>query len=203
MKRVIIFFLSLFSSTLNAEESETVSYVACGNSPKAIELARLLIESKSQKRKNLNCNASLAETAGLKAQMMADADHISHNLNNITPNELLRQSGVVLPSAYDYLGNQVESISGGAKRPIEAFAQFMKSSAHKEHLMGEGALGLQQDQIGVGYFQDKKKLHEDYWVVYITAFRKKDDKNVRIPTIKHKYYFDNTDLKGKKKTKAN
>jgi len=196
--KTLTFFLFLVNNTLYAEVDESVDYLACGNNPKAIELAKLLIESKSQLRKKLHCNKTLVETALIKAKMMADADRIDHNLNNITPNELIRRSGIKLPSAYDFLGNQVESVSGGTSFPIEAFDQFMNSPPHRKHLMGESELGLEQDQIGVGFYQDKQKKHEQYWVVYITALRSQNDKNKRIPIIKHKYTMDKTSLKKKR-----
>ena len=109
-------------------------YNDCGTDEKSIALAQLIIENTGQKRTVLKCNNLLAIAALEKAKTMAKADKISHTIDHVTANDFLRKHNVVLPSEYNYFGNQVEAIQGGMITPREAFDYFMSSHSHKEHL---------------------------------------------------------------------
>jgi hypothetical protein len=88
---------------------------------------------------------------------------------NKSPNEILRFFKIALPSTYAILGNQVEAVSGGYSSAQVTLDYFLSSEDHKNLLLGIGELFNEQDQIGVGYYNDRSKKHEDYWVVYTTA----------------------------------
>ena len=151
------------------------NYTDCGLNNKSKQLAQLVIEADNQQRKTLTCNKKLAQAAYQKAKEMAEVQKVAHNINYISPNELLAKAGIELPYSYNKIGNQVEAVSGGMRTSQESFDHFMSSEIHKTHLLGEHDFYQKQDQIGVGHYIDKSKKHVDYWVVYITSLRDPDD----------------------------
>lgn len=178
MKKLFL-SIPLILSTLciNAKEieSDKNQYENCGLDEKSQALAKLLIESQEQKRPTLNCNIKLARAALKKAQMMSETEYISHNLFHTTPNELLRNEGVDLPNYYKRFGNQVETLLGGAETAKDSLVFFAEDPEYKIHIFGENELTLEQDQIGIGYYEDKDKRHRHYWAVYISALKKADE----------------------------
>ena len=160
--------LVILSNSAFAQEIDNVPESNCGLNQQAISLAKLIIESKNQQRKELHCNLKLAEVALKKAKMMAKANKIRHRINHTTPNELLRSYGIKLPENYALFDNQVESIMGAVKTPQESFDTFMTSPGHKYHLLGEADFLLKQNQIGVGFFKDDESEYVYHWVIYIT-----------------------------------
>lgn len=173
MKKHLIYYLLFVVILVNAKDKnfDIDQYSDCGINEKAMQLAQMLIESKNQQRTNLICNSKLAAAASQKAQIMAQSEKVLHNLDNITPNELLKKYGIVLPLHYAKIGNQVESVLGGMQTAQETYSLFMTSEDHKKHLLGENGFYQKQTQVGVGYYFDRKKKHMDYWVVYITALK--------------------------------
>ncbi len=178
------FFLLVLLCSICAH-AKGEDYVDCGESKQAIELAKMIKESQDQKRGRLTCNKSLSTIALLKARKMAKYSKVDHNIENTTPNELLRENGFFLPASYSILGNQVESVSGGKKSPAEMFSYFMTSPGHKVHLLGENSFFKTQHQIGVGYYSDINSDHIDYWVVYIASLKEPLEKNnnLKIPFV--------------------
>ncbi len=171
----LLLFL-LCATTLIAQRGELIKYENCGEDSKSILLAKLLIESEQQQRQNLTCNKILSEVALHKAKSMATENRVAHNINNTTPNQLLRRAGIPLPVIYEVIGNQVEGVSGGKKTAQETFDYFMTSPDHKTHLMGENSFYLKQNTIGVGHYFDINTPHMDYWVVYITSLKQEHEK---------------------------
>lgn len=172
MKLYLTVILIFFNPVLKAQDE----FSGCGFNQKAKELARLIMLDSGQKRTQLVCNKELARIALKKARQMSETDKVAHYINHVSPNELLSKEGLQLPYTYAILGNQVEAVQGGAETAQEAFDNFLNSYYHKEHLLGENNFYNKQTQIGVGYINDKSTLHEDFWVVYITALRSEDDK---------------------------
>lgn len=164
----------LVFSLISSAENE---YKDCGLNEKSRQLAQLIMSYTGQQRNELMCNNELAKAAEKKARLMAEADKISHYIDNTSPNELLSAEGIELPHNYAILGNQVEAVQGGADSSKEAFENFLTSYYHKQHLLGENDFYAKQNQIGVGYYYDSSKKHEDYWVVYITSLRQENEKN--------------------------
>jgi uncharacterized protein YkwD len=186
-------YLLLVAMLVSANENkqDLSNYSNCGLNEKAMQLAQMLVESKIQQRSNLICNSQLAAAASQKARVMAEKEKVLHNLNNTSPNELLKNNGIVLPLYYAKIGNQVESVLGGMQTAEESYQLFMTSETHKKHLLGENNFYQQQTQIGVGYYFDKKTKHMDYWVVYITALKNDSEEyhvgmNIRPDTLKFK-----------------
>ncbi|MFK8011211.1 MAG: CAP domain-containing protein [Marinicellaceae bacterium] len=165
----ILFILILLISTqLMAQENTFSKFEECGLSPQARELAYLIIESTDQQRSKLMCNKKLAKIALIKAKLMASTNKISHRINYITPNQLLRQHDITLPNNYPMFDNQVESIMGAVKTAQQSYDIFMTSPDHKSHLLGEKDFLLKQNQIGIGFYKDKNSDFVYHWVVYIT-----------------------------------
>lgn len=184
-------YLTLFSPLLlititQNTWAQQASIKNCGLDDQSIQLAKLIIESPGQHRQQMFCNKELSRIANVKARLMAKADRISHNIDNITPNELLQNEGVVLPYVYQNLGNQVEAVLGGMETAQETLDYFMRSPDHKAHLLGENNFFHEQNQIGVGYYLDESTKYEEHWVVYITAIKSVDDKfdtNFKLETL--------------------
>ena len=210
MKKYLPIFLLLTIFNIHSQETSTSleKYESCGFDEKSKQLAKLLMESTEQKRISLTCNAKLTKTANKKAQMMAETENISHNMFHISPNELLKNEGVLLPLSYRTIGNQVETILGGAKTAQDSFDYFMADSDYKVHIFGENELTEQQNQIGIGYYEDKSKKHMYYWAIYITALVQEEDNfNVKLdikpgilkpqPIVKEKIQWPNGQVFGK------
>ena len=173
MYKILPIFSLFLALIINAKEQNKALniYTGCGMNTKAVQLAQLLIETQNQQRMTLVCNQGLAQAANEKAKIMARSEKVLHNLNNTSPNELLKNHGIILPLYYAKIGNQVESVLGGMQSAQETYDLFMTSKEHKNHLLGENEFYQGQTQIGVGYYFDKKTKHMDYWVVYITALK--------------------------------
>lgn len=168
MKKLFILLL-LFNQASHANTEKNESFNDCGESPKAIQLAQLIAQNLNQKRSKIVCNKALSRAAAFKAWNMAEQNKVSHYANNKSANEILRFFKVALPSTYSVIGNQVEAVSGGYSSAEVTLDYFLSSEDHKNLILGIGELFNEQDQIGVGYYYDRSKKHEDYWVVYTTA----------------------------------
>lgn len=180
--KLILYAIFTLTNGLVIAEQTALDISSCGVNTQAKQLAQLIINSNHQQREELICDKQLANIAYLKAQELAKADKIQHNINNITPNEFVTQRGIKLPTVYLVLGNQVEAIQGGSKTAKQAYEAFLASEQHKAHLMGENEFYKEQSHIGVGFFIDKSKQYEYYWVVYVTSLRsdkKEDQKSLK------------------------
>ena len=164
-KTLTITFL-LFSCATRAQ------YHNCGLDEKSIALARLIMQDNKQLRSGLVCDKALSIAAYKKAKAMAKINKVSHAIDNITPNEFLKQQGIKLPPNYQILGNQVESIQGGMETAQDAFKYFLTSKSHKEHILGENRFFRKQNHIGVGFYKDLNTKYEYFAVVYITDLLK-------------------------------
>lgn len=140
---------------------------ACGLTPEAQQLARLVINDIDQHRRKLSCNVLLAEAASIKARDMATSGLISH-FGRGGANQRLRDVGYPLSMRYpSQFANHVESVSGNSPNAIEAWKTFKASKEHRLHLLGEHPFFRQQNEIGVGHFYSPDSVHEHYWVIYI------------------------------------
>ncbi len=143
----------------------------CGLSLKAAQLSAAIINHAQQQRNELTCHPILAVAAARKAKQMASHQQISHNLDHLSPNQLLRKHGYYLPMRYQAMGNQIESIAGGYVTVDSVLNALMHSDGHRAHLLAEHDFYKHQKHIGVGYYFDPLTPHEYHWVVYIAAPR--------------------------------
>lgn len=160
----------------NCLAADTLSeYSKCGKSKEARKLAKLIMEDRYQKRLKIECNAKLSQIAEDKALTMMDYGLVMHNLGG-SPNERLREANFELPDYYGtgFNSNQVEAIAGGYSNAEEVWDGFLGSNSHKTHLLGEHEFYLEQDQLGVAFVKKWETPHVEYWVVYLTKGKEKE-----------------------------
>jgi len=201
MKKPFVSLILCLPFGLLATENIENIYTNCGLNNQSIKLAKIIINYEGQNRIQLYCNKALAKAANIKAKQLATVDRIRHNIYNTSPNQFLRAQGFQLPILYEVIGNQVEAVSGGKTTPQETFDYFMTSSEHKKHLLGENDFYRSQNQIAVGFYEDKSKKYEQYWVVYITKKKSKADKPLF--NVKHKIIFSHNIKKKSERKRYN
>lgn len=144
---------------------------AWGFTPNAQELdiAQRMKTASGQQRDFLEFDPILSEVARARAADMAKRNYFAHiNPDGHGANYLVRQAGYVLPSNYPGDGNNIESIAAGGSTAAVTWSDWMGSSDHKMHLLGEIDFFAQQTSYGVGYYADPNSAYGYYWVV-ITA----------------------------------
>lgn len=155
-------------AVMPAEETADNDVTACGFSPQAIALAKLIQQDPLQQRATIQCHPLLAQAADDKARVMAEVGMVMHNVGG-SPNSRLREIGFPLPRYYSgVMGNQVEAIAGGYTTPDSVWRAFKGSKSHRQHLLGELDFYREQQFIGVGFYSDRHAPHVEYWVVYVT-----------------------------------
>ena len=186
MKLAVLLTLltKLLAATAAAQDS------SCGNHVLAQQLADLIIHNPEQKRQQLKCDAALTKIAHLKAQQLAEAQTVAHDVNNTWPNQMLRLNGFKLPNEYGLFTNNVESLAGGKDVPKEVLKDFVASDVHRTHILGTEGLYAEQDKIGVAYVRDPWTLHVDYWVVLI-ATDKSSEPTLPVKSTVSQEYKDN------------
>ena len=111
-------------AVMPAEETADNDVTACGFSPQAIALAKLIQQDPLQQRATIQCHPLLAQAADDKARVMAEVGMVMHNVGG-SPNSRLREIGFPLPRYYSgVMGNQVEAIAGGYTTPDSVWRAF-------------------------------------------------------------------------------
>ncbi len=143
-------------------------------------LAQLVIEDPEQKILRLDCNLKLSKIANDKAKEMTHLGRVSHIGRN-PANKRLIDAGYRLSKIYPrFLENNVEAIAGGITNPNLVWKKFKNSNDHRMHLLAEHEFYRLQNEIGVGFYADKKSPHVEYWVIYIAHQNPSNDYNGRI-----------------------
>ncbi|PHS16793.1 MAG: hypothetical protein COA86_11035 [Kangiella sp.] len=170
-----VFFFYMFSPLIESEEKiYKMDYKKCGLNNKARALAKLIINDLRQNRTLLKCNSKLSIIAEKKAIEMSKLGRVSH-IGKSPANRRLINEGYALSKIYPSLfENNVEAVAGGISDPSEVWIEFKESRAHRIHLLAEHKFYLLQNEIGVGFYSDKKTAHVEYWVVYIAHQREKE-----------------------------
>lgn len=142
------------------------------NSPNQEEqsLARFLVGAAGQNRPRgeMVMDPILSAVARSRAEDMAGRRYVSHvNPDGHGPNHLIRSAGYSLPGSWggDVRGNFVESIGAGYGSPEEAWAEWMRSSTHRSHLLAERSFYRNQTNYGIGYYSDPGSPYRTYWVI--------------------------------------
>lgn len=166
--RCILLLAGLLSAGSVLAQTDDDRFHACGNTPQAMALARLIITDPAQQRSRIKCNPLLANVAEQKVQSMAEHGLVMHNLDG-SPNSRLRDAGFPLPSYYgSAMSNQVEAIAGGYRDAEQVWRAFKHSKEHRAHLLGELDFYREQDELGVGFYRNVATPHVEYWTVYLT-----------------------------------
>jgi len=163
----------------------------CGNNEEAQALVNLIKRDKEQKRTYIRCNKILTEVATAKAKKMSEFGLVAHNLGG-SPNLALRNANYKLPNYYgfNFNSNQVEAIAGGYANAAEVWDGFKRSKGHRSHLLGEIDFYEEQDEIGVGFIKKWESPHVEYWVVYLTKGKQKNQSDtVKFNEIPNKSLF--------------
>jgi uncharacterized protein YkwD len=134
------------------------------------DLARILVEDRSQRRPRLTRNAVLDSVARARARDMAERGYFSHvNPDGLGPNALVRAAGYALSPEYDArpAGNDIEAAAAGSPSAAAAWRWFMDSPRHRPHLLGRDSRGVAQTEFGIGYTWRPQSKYGHYWVVLI------------------------------------
>lgn len=137
------------------------------------KLASLLTGDRAQRRDRSRMHADpiLTAVARARAEDMAARRYMAHvNPDGIGPNALVRAAGYPLPAFWGRgrSGNFVESISAGCATAEQAWEGWMRSPAHRTHLLASSSFYRDQTNFGVASYSDPSSPLRHYWVV-ITA----------------------------------
>ena len=166
---LLVVFSLFFYNSLHAQS-------ICGNNQQAKRLAELIRQHPKQSRIKINCNQQLTEIAEQKALLLSEHSVLMHNIGRLTPNQNLRHKGYPLSKNYPIIGNQVEALAAGEKRPENAFEQLLNSKPHRLLLLGNDNFYQAQNELGVAYVRQTKSPYDHYWVIYLA-----DQHNPRNP----------------------
>jgi hypothetical protein len=152
--------LLLLTGLLQLASVDTANH-ACGQNAHAQKLATLIMSHELQERGELQCNELLTKVAAQRAlELVGDSKS-----DDLTPNEILINSGFRFPSFYPPLGNQVEAVAEEWETPESAFEYLIRSYKHRDLVLGKGEFFSRQSQMGVGYY--KNDQDETQYVVLI------------------------------------
>lgn len=120
-----------------------------------------------QQRETATLDPILCIVARQRAADMARRNYFSHtNPSGQGANFLVRRAGFVLPSHYNsaLAGNNIESIGMSTGSAKEIFSLWLKSSAHRLHVLGELDFYQEQTSVGVGVFRSPRAPYYTYFV---------------------------------------
>ncbi len=137
------------------------------------QLASWLTGDRGQRRDRSRMHADpiLTAVARARAEDMAARRYMAHvNPDGIGPNALVRAAGYLLPSFWGTgrSGNFVESIGAGYATAEQAWEGWMRSPAHRTHLLASSSFYRDQTNFGIASYSDPSSPFRHYWVV-ITA----------------------------------
>lgn len=111
----------------------------------------IVIAAGWQQRQGIIIHPILMRAAQAKAEHMAVMNYFAHTSpDGVTPNELARRVGYILPDWYPQRGNNIESIYIGHDEPEEPIKGWFNSPRHHDHLVGQGDFYRSQNAIAVG-----------------------------------------------------
>ena len=128
---------------VNQQQAVTQSEPQCTPNAQEQAIADLMRQDPRQQRALMRCDPILAKVARERAEDMGRRGYFSHiNPEGFGPNHLVQQAGYLLPSFYmqSFPANNLETISAGYSTPEATWNGWMKSTAHRTHLLGLDAL---------------------------------------------------------------
>ena len=156
-------YLPMVSNSAVAVANQT-----CELNAQEQELTRLMAEDPNQERDQMSCNPVLARAARERAKDMATRGYFDHvNPDGYGPNHMVLEAGFRLPDWYDHSdrANNVESIGGGFKDANAMWQAWLGSQYHRVHVLGTVSFYADQEEIGMGYYEDKNSPYGTYWVL--------------------------------------
>ncbi|MEQ1858676.1 MAG: CAP domain-containing protein [Chthoniobacteraceae bacterium] len=156
-------FVVLFSGLFSASVSRAAEVNA-----QELAIFNLMKNASGQRRASVTLDPILCRVARAKAADMAARGYFAHvDPSGRGANYLVRQAGYSLPAGYDMSvsGNNIESLSAGRESTGAAWNDWMSSSLHKQHLLGEVPFFAAQTSVGVGFVNVPGSQWQWYWVV--------------------------------------
>ena len=155
------FFASVCPTIIDAEAS--------GIAPNQEErqLARMIVGHAKQQRVDLKMDPILHRVARQKAMDMARRGYFSHTTpEGVGPNLAVRRAGFRLPTWYGTSrdANNIESISAGVPSPGAAFAGWLRSGSHRQHVLGTHPFYRSHNRFGVGCVEVPGSRYQRYYV---------------------------------------
>ncbi len=137
------------------------------------ELAMRLTSDSGQRRdrSRMHSDPILTAVARSRAEDMARRRYMAHvNPDGLGPNALVRSAGYALPSFWSGSRSQnfIESIGAGYATAEQAWEGWMRSPAHRTHLLASSSFYRDQTNFGIGSYSDPSSPFRRYWVI-ITA----------------------------------
>jgi len=117
-------------------------------------------------RQPLAVNANLTDSAGFKANEIAEYGYFAHQsaVSGMWPNQLAMEMGYTLPPGFPEDANNIESLHSGSPVPFNVVGSFTGSPSHRDHVLGQGWFGTHME-VGVG----RSEL-ENVWTIH-TGYR--------------------------------
>lgn len=138
----------------------------CFGTDSPIAFFRSLVGDSRQQRRGLRCYPPLVRAARRRAAGLAAGEPWGHvDAAGVTPNEYVRQEGVVLPDNYSAKGNNVESIAAGSGDADAIYAALAGSASHSVHLFGVGDFFERQGHCGIAVAEGG--VYGWYWCILI------------------------------------
>lgn len=112
----------------------------------------LIKNSSYQQRVSMHKHPLLWLAAKIKANDMSQNNYFSHiSPLGISPNQIVRSVGYILPDYYPDLGNNVESLAIGGENLEDTVKAWLESkTGHRLHVFGEIDFYRKQECIGIG-----------------------------------------------------
>jgi uncharacterized protein YkwD len=153
---------------VNQQQAVTQSEPHCTLNAQEQAIADLMHQDPHQQRSLMRCDPILAKVARERAEDMGRRGYFSHiNPEGFGPNYLVQQAGYLLPSYYvqSLPANNLETISAGYSAPEATWNGWMKSTAHRTHLLGLDRFWTEQTDYGIGYAYTAGSPYSHYWIV--------------------------------------
>ena len=128
------------------------------------DLLRIIRDHPEQRRKSLEFDYRLLRAAASKALELQTLEYFLHTSpDGVAPNQLVRSAGFDLPYYYSDINNNVESLSGGQRKPEEVLNGWMKTT-HKMHILATTPFFQDHVLCGIGYSHINKGPADPAWV---------------------------------------
>lgn len=128
---------------------------------------QILAANAEQQRIGMRLDPILCKVARQRAADMARRNYFAHvNPDGHGANYLVRRAGFTLPAEYNSTpsGNNIESLAMSTGRPREIANLWLKSPAHRMHILGEIDFYKRQTAVGVGMFRSSRPPYYKYYV---------------------------------------
>jgi len=142
--------------------------LTCDLNDEEAAIFQMMKTDPKQGRDEVRCNPLLARVARARARDMATRQYFDHvDPDGHGPNYLVLDAGYRLPDWYDHSdrANNIESIGGGFQDAASMWQAWLGSEYHRIHVLGNVSFYAEQEEVGIGYYEDENSPYGKYWVV--------------------------------------